>query len=139
MDQYYVYQHEHPETGEVVYVGHGKKDRAWIRSPRNKEHKAWLCEMDNKGYIAEDYVSFLARGLSKKESCKVEWEWIDNLNPRFNKPFGVQSLKVTPEDYRYWLELRDKGLSYKKIAELTEYTTMTIHRALTGQTKNLEV
>ena len=150
MDQYqkihYVYQHVHPETRETVYVGHGCKSRAWIMGTslkavgkyghRKVDHQEWLEARTAEGYVATDWVVILAQGLSKKEACSLEQEYIRKITPVYNDLLGLKLLKLSADVVVIAHRLRDTGLSYKNIAEELQSSTMTVWRALNGKNKN---
>lgn len=142
-DVYYVYKHVDPRNGELLYVGHGFKGRAWIHGSENtclrsQTHTELLDEITDQGYLPTDWVQILERGLTKKSACLVEQALIRELKPRFNKPQGLQILKITPELFSRMKNLRAEGFSYKEIAESLGLSPMTVHRALNNQTKNVE-
>ena len=37
-NKYYVYQHKHPVTEEILYIGKGSGGRAWRMGGRKPEH-----------------------------------------------------------------------------------------------------
>ena len=142
-ETYYVYEHFHPDTNEAVYIGHGWKGRAWTHGNantilRSREHTKWLDSINLKGYLPCDYARILARGLCKTDACKIEQELIRTVQPTFNKPQGLQNLKVTDEILTYALGQRKLSVSYKIIGENVGLSTMTIYRAVNQQTKNLQ-
>jgi len=139
---YYVYQHTDPRTGEVIYIGHGCRGRAWIHGSggsvlRSKEHLAHLEELTQEGYLPSKWVSILISGLSKSEACQREQENIRLLQPTYNKPQGKHLLKLTPEQFSLCLEMREDGMPYHLIAEEVGVSTMTVYRAINKQTKNI--
>lgn len=142
-ETYYVYEHFHPDTDEVVYIGHGWKGRAWTHGNastvlRSQEHTKWLDSINLKGYLPCDYVRILARGLYKTDACKLEQELIREKQPTFNKPQGLQHLKVTDEVLERMLHQRKLGGSYSTIAKEVGLSAMTVYRAVNKQTKNLQ-
>lgn len=134
MNQYYVYMHT-DELGKPVYIGMGKGDRAWVtRRSGESERNAWKEEQMSFGRVPSDWVYILERGLAKRDALFLEQEYIMTLRPRFNKchnPDHSHS-KVTSEEVEEWKELRALGKSYKAIGDLSNYTTMTVWRALNG-------
>lgn len=44
-NSHYVYVHIDPRDRQVIYVGQGKGERAWIKYNRSKEHKNWVIEL----------------------------------------------------------------------------------------------
>lgn len=67
----------------------------------------------------------------------TENKLIRQIQPKFNKPQGLQNMKVTPKILKAATYLRTKGCSYKRIGEILNLSTMTIYRAVNNQTKNL--
>jgi hypothetical protein len=139
---YYVYTHTDPRCGELIYIGHGCRGRAWTHGSdksvlRSQEHLTRLESMTAEGLHAGDWVCILHSGLTKSDACKIEQELIRDLRPTYNKPQGKQNLKLTPEQYNLCLEMRDGGMFYHQIAEEVGVSPMTVYRALNGQTKNI--
>jgi DNA invertase Pin-like site-specific DNA recombinase len=93
--------------------------------------------MTYDGFVASDWVQVLETGLDKSSACVIEQNLIRELKPTYNKPLGRHLLKLTPEHYILCEELRASGLSYYAIAEEIGLSTMTVYRALNGQTKNI--
>ena len=141
-DYYYVYSHVDPTTGELMYIGHGYGPRAWIHGSRktvlrSQDHLDWLHRMNTLHFLPTDYVIILERNLTKAVACKHEQQYIRTLNPLFNKPQGLQNMKVTKDSLEVMKGLRDEGFYYREIAEQLNLSTMTVYRALNNQTKNL--
>lgn len=67
----YVYVHSHPETGEVVYVGHGTNERAWRCTTLNNQDTA------NYGHRSKEHA-----------------EWCFNLQLDIAKELGVSNMTV---------------------------------------------
>lgn len=139
---HYVYSHTDPRTDELIYIGHGCRGRAWTHGSdksvlRSQEHLAHLESMTADGFHAGDWVCILHSGLSKSDACKLEQELIRDLKPTYNKPQGKHLLKLTREQFVLCLEMRNDGISYHDIANEVGVSTMTVYRALNGQTKNI--
>lgn len=139
---HYVYEHVDPRTGELLYVGHGSRGRAWTHGSdktvlRSQEHLAHLESMTQDGFVASEWVNILIQGISKSDACLKEQELIRQLKPLYNKPQGKKALKLTPEQYTLCLQMRQDGLFYYQIADEMGVSTMTIYRALNNQTKNI--
>ena len=136
---YYVYLHVDPITDEIMYVGHGYKDRAWIcgSTTRSQEHQDWYMNLVNDGYLPTDIVEIIHTGKTKPEACVLEQEYIRKIKTPFNKPQGLSVLKMDQELLAKAQELREEGKFYREIAEELNLSTMTIYRALNGRTKNL--
>lgn len=141
---YYVYKHMDPRNGDLLYVGHGSKGRAWTHGSkhtvlRSQEHLKHLDALLLAGYIPSDWVEVCKRGLTKSEACHIEQEMIRELSPIFNKPMGLNSLRFTEGKQKKAMTLRKQGLSYKDIGQKIGLSTMTVYRGLNNQTKNVEV
>lgn len=139
MKIYYVYAHVIPHTTEIVYVGHGRDERAWICRENNRasDHAAWCLNMMECGYTPNEWVRILYKNLDKKTAAKIELSNIDHYRPVFNKTQGAANLKVTPEMLKTAQKMRESGMFYHLIAEELNVSTMAIHRALNGKTKQL--
>jgi hypothetical protein len=85
--KYYVYQHVDPETGEILYIGKGSFERAWLcrANNRNPEYTKHLNSFLTNGYTLQDIVTVLHKGLTNKEAEKLESELIEKIQPLFNK------------------------------------------------------
>ena len=139
---YYVYKHVDPRSDELIYIGHGCRGRAWTHGSdksvlRSQEHLAHLESMTVDGFVPPHWVHIIHSGILKSDACKIEQELIRELNPKYNKPQGKQNLKLTPEQYNLCSEMRDDGMFYHQIANEIGVSTMTVYRALNGQTKNI--
>lgn len=139
---YYVYQHKDPRSDELIYIGHGCRGRAWTHGSdrsvlRSQEHLAHLESMTVDGFHAGDWVYILHSGLSKSDACKIEQELIRKYSPTYNKPQGKTNLRLTPEQFTVCQEMRKDGMFYHDIANEVGVSTMTVYRALNGQTKNI--
>ena len=139
---HYVYQHKDPRSGEVIYVGHGSRGRAWTHGSkhtvlRSQEHLDHLEGMTQCGFVPSDWVSILHSGLTKSDACAIEQDLIRKMKPRYNKPQGKSALKMTPEQYQLAQEMREDGKFYHQIANEVGVSPMTVYRALNGQTKNI--
>lgn len=140
---YYVYKHVDPRSGELIYIGHGCRGRAWIHGSRrsvlrSQTHLDHLESMTEDGFIATDWVKIVTSGITKTDACKLEQELIRELKPTYNKPQGLHLLKLSSEDLELCRELRSQGLFYNQIASEVGVSTMTVYRALNGQTKNIQ-
>jgi hypothetical protein len=144
---YYVYCHEHPIDGTVVYVGMGQKGRAWsiansggdnaAYGSRNKDHYNWFLQLEANGHTLDEIVSIRAKGLTKREALDLEKDLMNEYQPVFNKVAGLNNLKMTEEKYLVAVAMREDGLSYATIGVELDLSPMTVYRALNGQTKNI--
>jgi excinuclease UvrABC nuclease subunit len=85
--KYYVYQHVNPETGEILYIGKGSYERAWMcrGSNRNPEYTKYLNQFLDTGYTMFDIVTILHKGLTNKKAEELETELIQKIQPIFNR------------------------------------------------------
>jgi hypothetical protein len=139
---YYVYKHTDPRTQELIYIGHGCRGRAWIHGSkltclRSQPHLDHLEELVQAGFNASDWVGLIYTGMSKETACAEEQGFIRTLKPRYNMPQGKHLLKLTPEQFELCGSMREDGMFYHDIAKEVGVSTMTVYRALNGQTKNI--
>ena len=131
---HYVYTYR-DEEDEVVYVGHGCKGRAWhcgYMRGDTLERQEWKELQLSKGLLPCDWVQIEERGLTKQAAINREKELISSLKPTLNcvgNPAHSKSI-VSHDEINRWIALRKEGLTYKEIAETSDFTTMTIWRAL---------
>ena len=146
--QFYVYRHIDPDMSELLYVGAGSTQRAWMclggysdtkYGHRSPEHASHIKDMMSRGYLPCDWVEIVHRGLSKGDAVRREQAIIRAENPKYNRPLGKKIIKMDDKMVSRSLELRRGGKSYSKIATEVGVSTMTGFRALNGQTKNIEV
>jgi len=85
--KYYVYQHADPETGEILYIGKGSYERAWLCRGNNRDPKytKYLNQFLDNGYTLFDIVTILHKGLTNKEAEELETKLIQKIQPIFNK------------------------------------------------------
>lgn len=82
----YIYAHINPETGEVVYIGRGVRERAWgIQTKRSDPHRKFLSNLENMGFVPSDWVVVLCRSLPQDSATKEELRLIRELLPMFNQ------------------------------------------------------
>lgn len=138
---YYVYQHVEPVTDQLMYIGHGCRERAWACRPgrgktysgghRKPEHADWCLELMQSGCTPDDWVQIVKQGLTKDEAKILEYELINEHRPIFNYQIG-DNFKLSQEQRNTAFEMRETGLYYNKIAENLGVSTMTIWRYLNG-------
>lgn len=139
--QFYVYTHKDPATGEIVYVGKGTRERAWIcrghtAGGRSAEHAQWLNHIHERGYTMLDVVSIVESNMEKSPALKKELEMIDALRPLFNKNFSYPRTAVSKAEACAIRELYSKGqCSMSFLANSYGTSTMTIQRIISGKTK----
>jgi len=85
--KYYVYQHADPKTGEILYIGKGSYERAWLcrGNNRNPEYSKHLNTFLDNGYTLSDIVTILHKGLTNIEAEHLESDLIQKIQPIFNK------------------------------------------------------
>lgn len=131
-DYYYIYTHRDPYNKyEVVYVGRGRKDRAWQcrSSQRRNDHAEFLSACECDGYNMGMLVKIEASMLSRLDALVMENELIKQHQPRFNRKQGCEK-KLTQTDIADSKKDRDEGLSYSEIAARRGVSAMTVWRAL---------
>lgn len=119
---YYVYQHFHPLTEEVVYIGKGCHGRAWdVTRCRNqhKEHQDWMKELCINGFIPTDWVFIVKRGLLEEEAYTLEHNLINQGCPIFNRQSGGKQhqSKLTNDQAIEIYELTKDRIPHKEIAD----------------------
>lgn len=81
----YTYAHILPNTGEVIYVGSGRHERAWSLARRSAEHVKVINNILEGGSSPADYVVILAHGLSAQVAASLEVRLIRELRPLLNR------------------------------------------------------
>lgn len=132
--QFYVYSYRDDEDNPV-YIGHGCKGRAWhcgYMRGDSLERAEWKTMQLSKGLLPCDWVHIERRGLTKQEARDLEKSLIRDIEPELNKHHNrnYNFSVVSQDEINRWIKLRNDGLSYKDIAETSEFHTMTIWRAL---------
>lgn len=76
------YVYKHVDDGEVVYVGKGTGDRAWLcrAGGRRQSHKEWMMSK----LPDASFVRIVKAGLSSEAALALEASLIDKLKPKFN-------------------------------------------------------
>lgn len=123
---YYVYYHIHPRTNQVVYIGMGSGQRAWMMrnststgpryGHRSQKHYNWFQILEYEGHTLDQIVLIEKRGLSKDKARELESNLIKQFNPMFNIHKGCGSM-VDFNKIEKALALKQQGLTYKQIAE----------------------
>lgn len=137
---YYVYFHRDPITNEVVYVGKGSRGRAWHcaeTNSRSLEHSKWMNDLIYKGYTPNDWVEIVETQLDNNQALELETNliWGSLTFPKFNSKKNY-ACKLSKDILLKIQRLRKENASYDSIAKIVGFSTMTIYRALNGQTKN---
>jgi valyl-tRNA synthetase len=111
MNNYYVYQHKNPKTGEIFYIGHGKdvycKD-GYLRYTRATKYTSgrnyiWKSIFDRYGAPIVEYIQ---KDLTKKQALDLEIELTLKLKPIANIDVGNNHSDVSrvnmsiAKDYR---------------------------------------
>jgi hypothetical protein len=135
---YYVYIHFDPRTNEILYIGMGQGSRAYALKTsktnnihyihRSQEHSNHLEELMILGWLPHEWIKFPKRNLPKYEALKIEKELIKNLKPKYNRKYGIKSLKFNKIDVLKIKELRRQGLFYTQIAKEMNCSPMVAHR-----------
>lgn len=136
-DYHYIYQHVDPVTKEIVYVGSGSGQRAWMMrnsgglgpryGHRSPEHYKWFRALEHSGYTLLDIVVILEKQLNKEEATKKERKLVLTIKPRYNRQKGPNSM-VDPTRVKEAVQLRELGLSYSQIAAKLNIAPMTAWR-----------
>lgn len=120
---FYVYDHIHPVTGEVVYIGKGCHGRAWDVTRCRGQHKAhqdWMKGLCAKGFTPADWVRILYQGLTEKQALDEEHYLINEGCPVFNRQSGEKQhqAKLTNQQAIeiYELTKSKKPIYHKDIA-----------------------
>ena len=141
--QYYVYEHRHPTTKQLVYIGMGSGHRAFTcpndkSVHRSKEHAKWMWSLLRQAYTPEQWTTIVARGLTKAEALQQEKQLIKEFNPQYNKLHSpthwTEHRAVNPEQVNFMKNLREMGYGYKQIALIVggdANKAMTIWRQVT--------
>ena len=96
-----------------------------------------MMDLTTEGYIPTDWVEVTDKGLTKSDACILEQELIRKHAPTFNAAMGKKLLKLSKRSVETAKRLRlEYKLSYSKIADKLNSSTMTIWRALNGKNKN---
>ena len=149
----YVYHHIDPDTRQVRYIGCGSRGRAWActYSPdsegkgrygnRSKEHNEWLNMLFAAGYTMGDIVHIVDKALIRKDALALEKGEIGrhDMADLFNRPYGRGLLILTEDQLKTARQLRGTSFSYERIGNELNVSTMTIYRALNGQTEGYRV
>ena len=129
--QYYVYFHQHPETGKVFYIGHGCNDRAWmfsINMTRHTTHREYLYNLVSLGFIPNDWVFIVKKGLSKEDAITEEKRLIEIHKPEFNYVNNPDYTRIPKDKVEYAKELKEQGIVGTQAAKLLEVSIMTTWR-----------
>ncbi len=135
VDNYYVYSHHDPHNSyRIVYVGMGRRDRAWQcrGSQRRPAHTQFLEDcLDNFGYTMNLLVKIQAAALTKKDALSIERELIKKHKPIYNLQMGVPK-KLSEETICKARQDQKIGVSYSELGRKYKVSTMTIWRAING-------
>lgn len=139
---HYLYYHVDPDTREVLYVGTGSKERAWLSRQHNRNnpaHFSWLAELEKQGFTPDAWVEIYFSSFDREEVLALERQRISEIKPMFNyTEKWTWCLSLTDAQVEKAKELRSTGYTYKAIAKEIDSSTMTVYRLLTGQTKGYE-
>ena len=131
-NKYYVYAHVDPVKGDVVYIGMGSGQRAWMMRTstgagpqyghRSAEHFNWFQKLETMGYTLHDIVSILETNLTKEQARVTEKWYLNKVNDKVlfnrdgNKHFSLQRKNKVLRSF--YISLREMGYSYSHIAYL---------------------
>lgn len=90
---YCVYFHKTP-TGEIFYIGHGRIDRAYSKSYRNK---LWKIEISKFNKFD---IEIYKNNLSKEEAFILESELITKIKPRCNVKTKQSLRLIIPANFK---------------------------------------
>lgn len=130
MKLYYVYVYK-DEEDDIVYVGRGQRDRAWVAQATRgdtEERTQWKNEQLEKGRLPCDWVEIIGRGLSKLEAMQMEKDMIVSYEPYLNRDLNPAYTSVPRALIKEAVALRETGKSYNKIGEQMGFHTMTVYR-----------
>lgn len=91
MNTYYVYEHRKADTGEVFYIGKGKKYRAYEKGAKRNPY--WNNIVNKHGRT----VNFIAEGIDEELALLIEVEAIDTAKKR-----GVVLCNITDGGEGSW-------------------------------------
>ena len=114
MNDFYVYEHIRNDTGQIFYVGKGRKKRAYRSDGRNEYWKRIVKK--SNGFS----INFFATNLKEKDSFNLEIKRIDelrkkgillcNLSNGGEGPAGI----VPTEDHKRKISEAKKGIKRPK-------------------------
>lgn len=82
---FYVYLHIEVETGEIVYVGKGTRERCIYSYHRDKAHETFMLASQAKHGPVGPWLKIEKFGMTASEAFVLEASLIRQLAPRFNK------------------------------------------------------
>lgn len=133
-EKYYVYSYR-DYKGNIVYVGHGCKGRAWhcgYMRGDTEDRQDWKEAQLDMGRLPCDWVKIEERRLSKADATDIEREMIKKYNPEFNIMHRTDYPR-TKELRKKAKELRESGKSYSQIGILLDKAPMTVWRYVNGE------
>jgi len=138
--KYYVYFHKDLDTNEIVYVGKGSRGRAWHCAKSNSrsiEHANYLDVLIKTGHTPDEWVEIVESGMSSREAYKLESEiiWSLSIFPKYNHKRDNCCI-LTSEQQSDIKFMREQGISYTKIANSIDVSTMTVFRFVNGRNRN---
>jgi hypothetical protein len=135
---HYVYMHIDPRTKEIVYIGRGQGQRAWMMRSSDKDtphyghrrydHFQWYKELESEGYYLDVIVVLLHRGQTRAQAIANEKNLIEIHKPRFNSNAKQNWLNKHKEIILKVKELRATNTPFSKIAKELDIGTMTAWR-----------
>ena len=127
----YVYNHVDPRTGVPIYIGMGRKDRAWhyrVSMSRKEAHENYLIKLEEEGFLPCDWVVITHRNLTEEQAKIIEKDQINLLKPMFNVTHTGDHRLVDKDLMTKAKKLKDQGIVGSKAAKLLEVSVMTTWR-----------
>lgn len=89
------------------------------------------------GFTPGDIVVVVAKGLTPERAREIESEEISKYDKAqlFNREYGLQSLKMTPDKLEIGRAARANGATWAEAAAAAGVHKQTMWRALTNRTK----
>ena len=110
-NDFYVYEHWRPDTGQCFYVGKGKGRRARVFSGRINYHRNIVEKLRKDGFVVE--IRYISTGLSEKDAYTLEMErinfWKDMSVALINQTLGGSGLKVYSPELRQKISQRQSA------------------------------
>jgi hypothetical protein len=107
-NDFYVYEHWRPDTGQCFYVGKGRGRRARVLSGRIAYHRNIVASLRKSDLKIE--IKYIATGLSESDAYALEMErigfWRDMGVYLINQTGGGNGLRVVSEELRSKLKKR---------------------------------
>jgi hypothetical protein len=107
MKKFYVYAHM--DEDEIVYIGLGRNDRAWVTGcRRNQEHKDFMNERYAEG--DSSFVVLLEQKLSEDDAKSLEKRLIQKEQPKYNREYTESHKQTMKEISKKAVEVTQKAV-----------------------------